>query len=409
MPLFEYKALDVKGKKVNGIIDAESPRVARLKLRHSGVFPIEIEEEEEGRQKGEGQNGRLSPLFSRKIPPKELALVTRQLATLLGAGLPLVGSLNTLIKQTRNSVLRKIFTRVREEVTEGETFSSALAKSPRAFPHIYIHMIRAGELSGSIDLVLLQLADLLEEQLRIKNRIQSMLAYPIFMIFVGVGVLTFLITYVIPIVTRLFREAKHALPLPTIILISISDFLRNYWWILVIAIFLLIFAFRNFRNQELGKQIIDRAMLRIPYFGTILQKLLVARFARGVATLLKGGITLTDALETVKAMISNAPISRAIGVAIERIQEGEGLAEPLDRSGHFSPLVIQMIAAGERSGALEPMLFKAAEAHEEEVQTSLNAVLSLFEPALILFIGAIVGFIVLSILLPILQMSQLVR
>lgn len=408
MPLFEYKALDVKGKKVNGMIDAESARVARLKLRHSGVFPIEIAEEE-GRQKGEGQNGGLSLLFSRKIPAKEMSLFTRQLATLLGAGLPLVGSLNTLIQQTRNSALRKILTRVREEVTEGETFSSALEKSPRAFPHIYIHMIRAGELSGSIDVVLLQLADLLEEQLRIKTRIQSMLAYPIFMLFIGVGVLTFLVTYVIPIVTRLFKEAKHALPLPTTILIAVSNFLRSYGWTLVIVIFLLIFAFRRFRKQELGKEIVDRVMLGIPYFGTLLQKLIVARFARGVATLLKGGIPLTEALETVEAMISNVPIAKAIGVALERIREGEGLAEPLDRSGRFSPLVIQMIAAGERSGGLEPMLFKAAEAHEEEVQTSLNAIISLFEPALILFIGAIVGFIVLSILLPILQMSQLVR
>lgn len=236
-----------------------------------------------------------------------------------------------------------------------------------------------------------------------------MLAYPIFMLFIGIGVLSFLITYVIPIVTRLFREANQALPLPTLILITISDFLRSYGWTLVIVVFLLIFAFRKFRNTELGKEIIDRTMLNIPYFGTILQKLLVARFARGLATLLQGGIPLTDALETVKAMISNQPISQAIGVSVDRIREGEDLASPLERSGRFSPLVIQMIAAGEKSGSLEPMLFKAAEAHEEEVQTSLNAMISLFEPALILFIGVIVGFIVLSVLLPILQMSQLVR
>jgi general secretion pathway protein F len=390
------------------MIDAESPRVARLKLRHTGVFPIEIAEDE-GSVKGGEQKGRSPLLAWRRIPAKEMASATRQLSTLLGAGLPLVASLNTLIKQTRNSALRKILTQVREEVTEGEPFSSALAKFPRTFQPIYIHMIRSGELSGSMDVILFRLADLLEEQLRLKNRIQSMLAYPIFMLFIGIGVLSFLITYVIPIVTRLFTEAQQALPLPTLILITASDFLRGYGWSLGIAIFILIMAVRRFRKSEFGKELIDRAMLMTPYFGGILQKLLVARFARGVATLLQGGIPLTDALETVKAMISNKLIARDIEVAAERIREGESLAAPLDRSGHFSPLVIQMISAGEKSGSLEPMLFKAAEAHEEEVQTSLNAMISLFEPSMILFIGAIVGFIVLSVLLPILQMSQLVR
>ncbi len=229
------------------------------------------------------------------------------------------------------------------------------------------------------------------------------------MLLIGIGVLAFLITYVIPIVTRLFTEAQQALPLPTLILIAASDFLRGYGWTLGIAIIILIYAFRRFRKDELGKKLIDRAMLMIPYFGAILQKLLVARFARGVATLLQGGIPLTEALETVKAMISNETIAQDIETAIERIREGDSLAAPLERSGHFSPLVIQMIAAGEKSGSLEPMLFKAAEAHEEEVQTSLNAMISLFEPSMILFIGVIVGFIVLSVLLPILKMSQLVR
>jgi general secretion pathway protein F len=408
MPIYEYKAIDGTGKKLRGVIDAENPKLARTKLRSSGIFPLEVYAE-----KGEwtGIKGEERPLYSlfMRVSSRDLTLTTRQLATLISAGIPLVNSLDVLITQIKDRTLKRIISRVREEVTQGKSFSDALSIFPRTFSDLYVNMVRAGELSGSLPIVLSRLSDLLEGQLKLRNKIRTMLAYPAFMLFIGLGILSFIITYVIPVVTRLFMEAHQSLPLPTLILITVSEIFRKYGWIFFPAFIFLILSFKKAQRTIRGKDLIDRFKLKIPYFGHILNMLLVARFARGVGTLLQGGIPLTEALIAVKAMVSSSPISRAIDEAIDRIRGGEGLSNVLGRSRWFPPVVIQMIASGEKSGALEAMLIKAAEAHEEEVETSLSQITSLLEPILVLIIGAIVGFIVLAVLLPILQMSQLIH
>jgi len=408
MPVFEYTALNDKGKKLKGIIDAQSTAAARQKLRDSNIYLIDLQESS-GAKKSISLKKPLGGLFG-KVGSREVTVMTRQLATLLGAGLPLVQSLTTLIAQTSHPQLKTILSRVREEVNEGNSFSQTMTHYPQVFPAFYLNMVRAGEASGTLHLVLERLADFSEKQQALKGRVQAALAYPLFMFLIGSVVLFFLVTFVVPNVTRIFDEMHQTLPLITILLIGVSRFLETFWWVIVAGLIGAFVALKYFLSKtQKGRTLLDRTLLALPVIGPMNRKMAVARFSRTLGTLLESGVPLLASLEIVRNIVGNSLISAAIQKAGNDVREGQNLSAPLARSGLFPTIAVEMISVGEQSGNLEPMLYRIAEAYEKEVESSITMLTSLLEPIMILVMGLAVGFIVVSILLPIFEMNQLVR
>jgi general secretion pathway protein F len=407
MPVYSYAGLSPDGKNVTGIIDADSPRAARLKLRRTGVFPTSLSETREVESRPRATRS-LSSLFER-VGPQEIAVMTRQLSTLVSAGLPLVDCLSALIDQVDSERLKSMLTQTRESVNEGRSLADALAEHPKVFTDLYVNMVRAGEASGALDVVLLRLADYTESAARLRSKLRSALTYPAVMLVVGSAILFFLLSYVVPKITRIFTESKQVLPLPTRILMAFSGMLSTWWPLFVVLLALAGIGFRYYVRTEAGRQRYDRWVLRLPVFGKLLQKIAVARFSRTLSTLLQSGIGLLPSLDIVKNIVDNRVLYDATEAARDAIREGQSIAPPLKKSGIFPPLMIHMIAVGERSGQLEEMLFKTAETYEGEVDSTISTLTTLLEPAMIVFMGGMVTFIVLSILLPIFQMSQLIR
>lgn len=407
MPVYEYTALDRAGKNVAGIIDADSTVAARQKLRASGKYPVEVRETE-ARIKPPGAAGIALPSLFNRVKPDDVHGLTRQLATLLNAGIPLVGALDALMEQTISPPLKKIIAQVKESVNEGNTLTNALKKHPKLFSGIYINMVRAGEASGSLDVVLERLAEFGEHQQALKGRFQAALVYPLFMAVIGAGVLFFLLSFVVPNLTRIFTEMKQVLPLPTTILIGFSSFMRSYWWLILLLIIAVLLGVKEFIKRTRGRFIWDGIKLRAPLFGQINRKIALARFGRTLGSLLQSGVPLITSLQIVRNIVNNVLIGEVIDDIMEDVQAGKSLNFALGRSAWFPPVFRQMVAVGEQSGDLEAMLHKIADAYEREVETRITGMTALIEPVMILFMAAIVGFIVISILLPIFEMNQMV-
>ena len=409
MPVYEYIALDAGGRRRKGIVDAGSITAARQKLRETDVFPVDIVEAADRKREEEAGRGGGIRLF-RKVGLRELAVMTRQLATLIGAGLPLVPSLAALVAQIRHPVLRTTLAQIKDEVNEGMSLTQSMSHFPEVFPPFYINMVRAGEASGTINLVLERLADFNEAQQTLRTKIRSALAYPLFMFFIGSGVLFFLVTFVVPNITKIFREMHQTLPGITVFLLVVSGFLKDFWWIIAIALVTAVVAMRYaVRKTEQGKYLWDRLKIRAPLIGPLNQKIAVARFSRTLGTLLQSGVPLLSALEIAKNVVNNLIVAEQVRTAAKDVEEGQNLSAPLSRSDFFPPIAVEMIAVGEQSGNMETMLFRIADSYEKEVEANVLMVTSLLEPAMILVMGAVVGFIVVSVLLPIFEMNQLVR
>ncbi len=403
MAVYEYKGFDGAGKGVTGLIDADSPRLARAKLRQSGLFTTELFPV---REAADSQRTFSS---TDRAPLGELALMTRQLATLLKAGMPLMESLAALIEQAEKPVSRKVWSAVRDAVREGASFADALGQHPKTFSNLYQHMVRAGEASGTLEAILLRLAQYLESQVALRGKIVSILAYPVLMMIVSGLILVLLISFVVPKVTGIFADLNQALPWPTVLLLGISDFFRSFGVILILLAIGGVVLLKQYVNTPKGRWQYDRITLQLPLFGRLFKILAIARFAKTLATLLVGGVPLLSAMAIVEQVVGNKMIEEAIGKARENIREGEGIAEPLKRSGLFPPLLTHLIAIGEKSGQLEPMLEKVSESYENEVERTVTTVTSLLGPFMILAMGGVVLFIVLAILLPIFDISQIVQ
>jgi len=409
MPVYEYSALNAEGRKRKGIVDAGSIAAARQKLREMAVFPVEIAETAHRKREETAARGGAIHLF-RKVGLQELAVMTRQLATLLGAGLPLVPSLAALVAQIRHPVLKTTLARIKDEVNEGNSLTQSISHFPEVFPPFYVNMVRAGEASGTINLVLERLADFNEGQQALRTKIRSALAYPLFMFFIGSGVLFFLITFVVPNITNIFREMHQTLPGITVFLIVVSGFLKAFWWMIALILLAGIVGLRYaIRRTERGRYLWDRFKLNVPLFGALNRKIAVARFSRTLGTLIQSGVPLLSALEIAKNVVDSIVIADEIRRAAKDVEEGASLSTPLSRSGFFPPIAVEMISVGEQSGNMETMLFRIADAYETEVEANILVLTSLLEPAMILVMGAVVGFIVVSVLLPIFEMNQLVR
>jgi len=409
MPVYEYIALDAGGRRRKGIVDAGSVAAARQKLRETDVFPVALSAASDRKREKSAARGGEIHLF-RRVGLRELATMTRQLATLLGAGLPLVPSLSVLVAQIRNPLLKTTLAQIREEVNEGNSLTRSMGYFPKIFPPFYINMVRAGEASGTINLVLERLADFQEGQQALMTKIRSALAYPIFMFFIGSGVLFFLVTFVVPNITKIFGEMQQTLPGITVFLILVSGFLKSLWWILLLLLLAGVVGLRYMiRKTEQGRRLWDRLRLNAPLFGDLNRKIAVARFSRTLGTLLQSSVPLLAALDIAGNVVDNLVIAEEIRRAAREVEEGQSLSAPLSRNGFFPPMAVEMIAVGEQSGNMETMLFRVADGYEKEVEANILLVTSLLEPAMILVMGAVVGFIVISILLPIFEMNQLVR
>jgi len=407
MPVFDYQALDAKGKTVSGIIDAEGAKVARQKIRSMGNFPISLKEVSGREGLKETRGSQFQNLFSR-VTASQVSLWTRQLATLTGAGFPLVTALTTLVSQSKNQGFTKIVAQIKDAIVEGNSFASALSLYPNIFSQIYINMVRAGETSGTLEIVLERLADIMEKQQELKSRIQTAMAYPILMTAVGTLVLFFLMTFVVPNITTIFEDMDQTLPAPTRFLLAASDIFKGYWWLLAILLIAAFIAVRIYRKTEKGLFTTDRLILSFPVAGPLLKKIAVARFTRTLASLTENGVTMLPALEIVKNVTGNVVIGNAIDTASGDVEKGQGLGQALVSGDVFPELAIQMIEVGEQSGELEPMLYKIADVYEDEVQSSIMSMMAMLEPIMILVMAAVVLFIVLSICLPIFEMNQLV-
>jgi general secretion pathway protein F len=407
MPVFEYRALDAKGKNIKGIVDADSESQARTKLRSQGRYPVSIAVSRSRQSKAGSRGGLGFGLFER-VKSEEISIMTRQLATLMGAGIPLVQALDSLVEQTRNAVLKKVIAQIKGAVNEGNTLTNALAEHPKLFSSIFINMVRAGEASGALDIVLERLADFGEKQEALKGRLRAALVYPIFMAVIGSAILFILITYIVPNITQVFNEMDKILPLPTLLLISLSDFLKMYWWACLLVLGLVFIGLRSFILRPTGKSWWDFLKLKMFIVGPVVQKVILARFSSTLGSLLESGVGLMTSMQIVRTLVNNVHVARVIDDAMEQIQKGQTMTSALSDSEWFPPMFVQMVAVGEQSGSLETMLDKVARAYEREVETAIMGMTSLIEPLMIAVMGLAVGFIVLSILLPIFEMNQMI-
>ncbi len=402
MPLFEYTGLDGQGRKVSGRIEGAGRSLVSQQLREQGIFPTELNESSSARARHRWSN----LLVSLQSSTAELASATRQLSTLLGAGLSLDVALGTVAEQTDQPMIGRVLSDVREEVIQGNPLHQALARHRAVFPDLFINMVQVGENSGTLDEALQRLADFLENQARTRARIQAALAYPVLMTLVGSGVLAFLFVFVVPKITRMLQEMEMALPWPTLLLINLVDLLVDWWWLLAIGLVACVTLLLRYRRSESGRLRTDQMLLKAPLFGRLLLLIATSRFSRTLGTLLQSGVPLIKALDISRNLLANRVLSQAVESAIVKVQEGGSLAVALRESAVFPPMLVQVTAAGEQSGKLEEMLFRVADTYEHQSDLSITGMLSLLEPLMILFMGGVVGFAVLAILLPIFQASQ---
>lgn len=412
MPVYQYQGYRNDGGTTTGIIDAENPKVARLKLRKEGVYPTDVVEQsqapthshEQSRSRTERSIGRSATLAS-----TDLALLTRQFATLLVAGLPLVEALGVLVDQAEKKPIKALLADIREQVRGGKALSAVLETYEKDFSPIYVHMVRAGETSGALDQILFRLTEFLEKQLALRNKVTNAMLYPLIMLVIGSAILFFLITFVVPKITMVFAQQKQALPWPTVALMSISQFFADYWMILVGGLLGGLYMARRFIRTGAGHMMADRMILRLPLIGDVARMVSISRLTSTLATMLASGVQLLDAMDVSKRVMNNRVLEETVEAARQNIREGETIADPLKRSGEFPALVTHMIAVGEKSGEMEEMLRRVSQIYDGEVDRVIARLTSLMEPVMILAMGAVVLFIVVAILLPIFEMGQMVR
>jgi general secretion pathway protein F len=407
MAVFEYRGILVtSGKPTKGFRDAENAKSLRSSLRKDGILLTIANETKAAEAKDGKKKGGLFSFGVARASAADVAIMTRQLTTLVGAGIPLFESLTALIEQLEHQGLKHALTEVREKVREGTSFAKALEAHPGIFPDLYVNMVRAGEASGTLEQVLDRLTTFMEAQAKLRGKVTGALAYPILMIIIGVSLISVLMVAVVPNVVQIFQSMNEALPWYTSLLIGTSDFLGNYWWVMTPTMAVAFYWFRRWTKTPAGKLRWHGFLLKVPVFGKLIQMLSVARFSRTLATLLSAGVALLPAMDIVKNVLGNAVLEKVVVDAIGSIREGQSIAEPLKKSGHFPPLVTHMIAVGEKSGKLESMLESVANAYDAAVEARVQVVTSLLEPLIIVVMGGSVAFIAMAILMPLIKMSS---
>ncbi len=404
MPIYTYKGIDSIGNNIKGSITTESISQAKSRLSSKGVMLTQISEQKSSRQSKEQ-----SLNFIQNISVEDLSLMTRQLATLVKAKIQIVEALGALMEQTENQRLRVILSEVRKKVNEGSSLHNALRDYSKVFNNVYTNMVEAGEQSGTLEIVLLRLADFTESQLKLKNRIKSAITYPIIMVVIGTIMFGVIFTVVIPKITKVFITMKKSIPLTTQICIWISEFFRNYWYLIILGIFFSYTSFMKYINTSKGKRWWHSLNLKLPIIGELITMINVSRFCSTLETLLNSGVPILTSMKIVKNLISNTHMQEVIEKARSNVQEGASIAAPLKKSQLFPPMVTHMISLGENSGELEPMLKIVAESYEDQVSNKLNGLTSILEPIMMVFMGAAVGFIVFSVVVPMMELNTIAK
>ena len=408
MPVYAYKGVTESGKAIKGHLDAETSRSARSRLRRDGIFITDFRESSAEAVESSASGPRFNVSFSlpslQRISGMDLAMMTRQASTLVGAGIPLVDGLRALTEQVENARLKSVLGKVRDRVNEGAAFADALGQTG-AFPDLYVSMVRAGEAGGALETVLERLADYLESQVRLKNKVTSILIYPSMMLAFAGLVVGVLVTVVLPQITELLTTLDRPLPFYTRWIIEGSNFVRGWWWLLLLAFGGGVLALRAFIRTARGRSAWDRFLLKLPVIGKSVRLIAISRFTRTLSTLLSGGLPIVRALDTAGDVAGNTVLGEAIDKARVSITEGASLARPLRESRQFPPLVTHMIEVGEQSGELEAMLAKVADAYDEQVETTVTRLTALMEPLLILIMVGIVVVIIMATLVPLLDVT----
>ena len=403
MPIYEYRGLTKEGRNTKGVVDADSSRTARLRLKKDGIYVIDIKDKKKNESKSKSKAKK-----TKSVPVEDLALMTRQLATLLKANIPLVDSLLAVSEQVENPLLSEAIADAKNMVNEGTSFNKAIAKYPAIFNNIYVSMCEAGEMSGTLDVILMRLAEFTESQSQLRQKVKSAMTYPIIMLVVIILILFGLFTFVIPKMVAIFESNPElSLPWYTKVVIDISGFMVSYWYLIAGTLFAVSFLFRNWKNSPAGRPQWDAISLKLPVFGELNRMVAVARFTRTLSTLLNGGVPMLNALDIVRNVVDNDVIAQSVDEARSNISEGETIAGPLKKSGQFPPLVIHMVNIGEKTGELENMLSMVSDAYDFQVKTKIDGLTSLLTPVITVIMGIVVFIIVISIIVPMFEMTNL--
>ncbi len=420
MPRFNYVALDARGQEASGLLEAVSSSAAISQLRQSGYFPTSVIEEaiissdgKETRRRTTTAAGMTKPrakkgivLFQRrKVKSKVLMIFTRQLATLIDSGLPLLRSLHVLAKQERDKLMKRTIDKLADSVQSGSTFSDALALHPKIFNDLYVNMVKAGEVGGVLELVLTRLSEFQEKAARIRNKILSAMVYPIIVMTMAVGILCFLLVFIVPRFEEIFHDLLGDKPLPPVtqFVLGVSGFMKNHGLVLLGAIVAIGFLYNFIGRTRRGRLAIDNFKLRMPLFGNLNRKTAISRFARTLGTLVTSGVPILQALNITRETAGNAAIARAIARVHDSVKEGESIVQPLEASKVFPPMVVSMVDVGEETGKLPEMLLKVADVYDDEVDNAVAALTSMLEPIMIVFLAVIVGTIVLALFTPLIS------
>src|SRR5579884_2462073 len=420
MPRYSYIALDARGQEASGLVEAVSANAAISQLRQAGYFPTSVIEERAAGVSAKAARKRAAKiarasrpraktgvvLFERKkVKPKVLMIFTRQLATLIDSGLPLLRSLTVLAKQERDKVLKKTINRVADSVQGGSTFSDALALHPRIFNNLYVNMVKAGELGGVLELVLNRLAEFQEKAQKIKNKVVSAMFYPVIVMVIAVAILAFLLAFIVPKFEQIFKDMLNGKPLPALtqFVIDASNIMKNDILYVIGVIVAIVILFKLVASTTKGRFILDKIKLRLPLFGDLIRKSAISRFSRTLGTLVTSGVPILQALNITRETAGNAAIAAAIAHVHDSVKEGESIVQPLEASKAFPPMVISMIDVGEETGKLPEMLLKIADVYDEEVDNAVAALTSMLEPLMIVFLALIVGTIVLALFTPLIS------
>ncbi len=401
MPLFKYKAISDTGEKIEGTYETDTKTQVIYMIRQKRYYPVKVEEVVEGKE--------ISFDLFRKVKTKDIAVFCRQFHAMLNAGVTIISCLDILRKQTENKKLKSVLNEVYEEVQTGSTFSDSLKKYDNIFPELLIYMVEAGEVSGTLDIIMERMAIHYEKENKIQSKVQGAMVYPIILSMVSVIIVIFLLTFVMPTFLSMFQGSGVELPLPTRVLLSISEIIKKFWYIIVILIGVAVYFIKIFTATENGKYIVDIMKLRIPVVGSTIQNVVTARFTRTLSTLLSSGIPLIQALEVVSKIVQNKIVEKGLLETKEEVRKGVDLASPIKRIGFFPPMVESMIKIGEESGSLDDILDKTANFYDTEVETALQKMVTLLEPLMIVVMAIVIGSIVIAMVLPMFDMINAVQ
>ncbi len=409
MPKFAYKAMNKDGKEIFGVLEADTQALAINDIRSLGLFPTNVRAAKKSdERRARKEKGGISEFYIGGVKNKQIVLMTRQLATLIDAGLPLLRSINVLIAQLKPCKMRDVLREISADVQAGSTFSEGLAKHPKVFDRLFVNMVRAGEVGGMLEVVLNRLAVFMERRQALKRRVRGAMIYPIAVVIIASCIVGFLLVKVVPVFAAIFKDFGGELPAPTRVLIKCGDFMQYRGWLLLTIVSGAIITLKLLTKSKTFKRIVDRVALKIPLIGDLVTKVAVARFARTLGTLITSGVPILQALKITKETIGNEVIQNAVQKVHDSIKEGDTIAAPLDEAKVFPAMVVNMIDVGEETGSLDSMLMKVADIYDAEVEAAVDAMLRLMEPAFIIVLGGVIGFIVVSLYLPIFSLGDVI-